>query len=67
MYNSILIPADGSELSGKAATHLAGLARRLGASVTALRVVPPFHVVTADTRMVEDTLPHCKIPVLVDR
>ena len=32
------------------------LARRIGARVTALTVLPPFHALTTDTQMLEDTL-----------
>jgi nucleotide-binding universal stress UspA family protein len=35
MYTNILIPTDGSELAGKAIEHGIGLARRIGAKVTA--------------------------------
>jgi nucleotide-binding universal stress UspA family protein len=55
MYTSILIPTDGSELAGKAVEHGIALATRLGAKVTALTVLPPFHTFTADTQMIEDT------------
>jgi nucleotide-binding universal stress UspA family protein len=55
MYTNILIPTDGSELAEKAVRHGIALAKRLGAKATALTVLPPFHTLTTDTRMIEDT------------
>jgi nucleotide-binding universal stress UspA family protein len=55
MYTSILIPTDGSELAGKAVDHGIELAKRIGAKVTVLTVLPPFHTFTTDTQMIEDT------------
>ena len=55
MYTNILIPTDGSELAGKAVEHGVALAQRIGAKTTALTVLPPFHVFTTDTQMIEDT------------
>jgi nucleotide-binding universal stress UspA family protein len=55
MYTNILIPTDGSELAGKAVQHGIALAKRIGAKVTALTVLLPFHVFTTDTQMIEDT------------
>jgi nucleotide-binding universal stress UspA family protein len=55
MYTNILIPTDGSELAEKAVQHGIDLAKQLGAKVTALTVLPPFHMLTTDTRMIEDT------------
>ena len=55
MYASILIPTDGSELAGKAVQHGIALAKRIGAKVTVLTVLPPFHTFTTDTQMLEDT------------
>jgi nucleotide-binding universal stress UspA family protein len=55
MYTSILIPTDGSELAGKAVEHGIELAKRIGAKVTVLTVLPPFHTFTTDTQMIEDT------------
>ncbi len=53
MYSNILIPTDGSELAGKAVQHGLALAKRIGAKVTVLTVLPPFHVITTDTQMIE--------------
>ena len=55
MYTNILIPTDGSELAGKAVQHGIALAKRIGAKVTVLTVLPPFHASTTDTQMIEDT------------
>ena len=55
MYTEILIPTDGSELSGKAVDHGIALAKRIGAKVTVLTVLPDFHTFTTDTQMIEDT------------
>jgi nucleotide-binding universal stress UspA family protein len=55
MYTNILIPTDGSELSGKAVDHGIALAKRVGAKATVLTVVPDFHTFTTDTQMIEDT------------
>jgi nucleotide-binding universal stress UspA family protein len=50
MYTNILIPTDGSELAGKAVQHGIALAKRIGAKVTMLTVLPPFHTITTDTQ-----------------
>ena len=55
MYTNILIPTDGSELADKAVQHGIALAQRIGAKVTALTVLPPFHVFTTNPKMIEDT------------
>ena len=53
MYQHILIPTDGSELSGKAVGHGVGLAKALGARVTAMTVSAPY--LFAPPSMVMDT------------
>jgi len=55
MYANILIPTDGSELAGKAVQHGIALAKSIGAKITVLTVLPPFHTVTIDAQMIEDT------------
>ena|ERR1700681_1217963 len=55
MYTNILIPTDGSELAGKAVQHGIALAKRIGAKATVLTVLTPFHTLTIDTQMIEDT------------
>jgi|SRR5579862_837955 len=47
MYDKILIPTDGSPLSLKAARAGAELAKRLGATLTAVYVIPSFQPVYA--------------------
>ena len=66
MYAYILIPTDGSELAGKAVGHGIALAKRIGAKITALTVLPPFHMFTTDTQMLEDTPAQYKIRVQED-
>jgi nucleotide-binding universal stress UspA family protein len=63
MYAHILIATDGSELAGKAVRHGIALAKQIGAKVTALTVLPPFHTFTTDTQMLEDTPAQYKIRV----
>jgi nucleotide-binding universal stress UspA family protein len=64
MYANIFIPTDGSELSGQAAAHGIALAKRLDSRVTVLTVLPPFHVLTTDTQMIEDTPAAYKVRML---
>jgi len=52
MYTHILIPTDGSELAGKAVQHGVALAKRIGAKVTMLTVLPPPENTTG-TEMIE--------------
>ncbi len=61
MYTNILIPTDGSELAGKAVQHGIALAKRIGARITALTVLPPFHTFTTDAQMIEDTPEQYKV------
>ena len=42
MYKHVLVPTDGSELSGKAVQHAIGLARALGARLTAFYASPEY-------------------------
>lgn len=44
MYRNILIATDGSALAGKAVSHGLGLAKAVGAKVTAVIVETPFNV-----------------------
>jgi nucleotide-binding universal stress UspA family protein len=57
MYKNILIPTDGSELSGKALRDGIALAKVLGSKVTVLTVSMPFHVFTLAMEVVIDTAP----------
>ena len=61
MYTNILIPTDGSELAGKAVQHGIALAKRIGAKATVLTVLRPFHTLTIDTQMIEDTPAQYKV------
>ena len=61
MYTNILIPTDGSDLSGKAVQHGIALAKRVGAKATVLTVLAPFHTFTIDTQMIEDTPARYKV------
>ncbi len=55
MYRHILIPADGSALADKAVQHGIAFTKEISAKITALIVSEPFHIVTIDTAMIEDT------------
>ena len=44
MFKKILVPTDGSELSGKAVDGAIDLAKIHGASIVAMNVQPPFRV-----------------------
>lgn len=55
MYKHILLPTDGSILSESAIQAGVKLAKSLGARVTGLHVIEPFHVVAAGVEMVSDT------------
>lgn len=55
MYNHILIPTDGSELSKMALYEGIALAKALGARVTVVTVTTPFHVFSTSPSMVTDT------------
>ena len=63
MYKNILIPTDGSELAEKAVRHGIVLARAIGANITVLTVLAPFHIVTTDAKMIEDTQAQYKVRV----
>jgi nucleotide-binding universal stress UspA family protein len=60
MHTNILIATDGSDLSWEAVQHGIALAKRIDAKATALTVLPPFHMFTTDTRMIEDTFIHAR-------
>jgi nucleotide-binding universal stress UspA family protein len=55
MYQHILLPTDGSPLSEIAIKGGIGLAKTLGARVTGLHVIEPFHLFTGGTEMMGDT------------
>jgi len=56
MYKHILIPTDGSELSGKAIQHGVALAKSQGAKVSGITVTVPFHIFATDPDTLTDTL-----------
>lgn len=55
MFKHILVPTDGSAASDVAIQAVVRLARDMGARVTGLHVVPPFHTFTYRADMLEDT------------
>jgi nucleotide-binding universal stress UspA family protein len=55
MYRHILIPTDGSPLSSAAVEKSLAFAKAVGASVTVLGVLQPFHVFTVDANQLEST------------
>ena len=55
MYKHILIPTDGSALSGTAITQGVALAKSIGARVTGLTVSPTFHTFSMDPMVVTET------------
>ena len=48
MYEHLLVPVDGSELSHKAMAHAVGLAKMLGASITGFTAEPPLPVLVVE-------------------
>ena len=57
MYKHVLIPTDGSELSGKVEAAGLALARGLDAKVTAVTVTPPFQYIGVEPMVVMMTEP----------
>ena len=55
MFQHILLPTDGSAISDAALRAGLDFAKAIGARVTGLHVVPPFHVLTYRPDMLEDT------------
>jgi nucleotide-binding universal stress UspA family protein len=56
MYEHILIPTDGSDLSNKAIRHGIALAKAINAKVTGITVTIPFHVFAIDPDTITDTV-----------
>ncbi len=54
MYQNILIPTDGSQLSAAAIEHGVRLAKHINAKITFLTVRSPFHSLTGEPEMVVD-------------
>lgn len=48
MYEHLLVPVDGSELSHKAIEHSIGLAKMLGAAITGFTAEPPLPVLVVE-------------------
>ncbi len=48
MYEHMLVPVDGGELSDKAIEHSIGLAKMLGASITGFTAEPPLPVLVVE-------------------
>jgi nucleotide-binding universal stress UspA family protein len=55
LYKNILIPTDGSELSGAAVAHGVRFAQAVGARVIALTVTEPFHLFSVAPSQIEYT------------
>lgn len=55
MYKHVLIPTDGSELSGQAIREGVAFAKSIGAEVTGITVSPTFHTFSMDPLVVTDT------------
>ncbi|MFD2364968.1 universal stress protein [Pseudoduganella sp. GCM10020061] len=55
MFAHILFPTDGSPLSDAAMLTCMEFAKSVRARVTALHVMPEFHMLTVNTEMIEDT------------
>ena len=65
MFKHLLLPTDGSALSEDAVRKGVRLAKEQQARVTAIHVLPEFHVLTYHTAMLEDTreqfVANCKL------
>lgn len=55
MYKHILIPTDGSDLATEATGKALAFAQSVGAEVTILTVVEPFHVITSEPAQLATT------------
>ena len=55
MFKHILLPSDGSPVSDAAVKKGIAFARETGARITAIYVIPEFHIVAIDPLMVIDT------------
>lgn len=55
MFEHILFPTDGSPMSEAAMLTCMAFARSEGARVTAVHVLPEFHVLSVNAEMIEDT------------
>ena len=55
MFQRILVPTDGSDLSKKAVRAAIRLAAGTGAHLVAFHAIPKFRMFTLDAQMLEDT------------
>jgi nucleotide-binding universal stress UspA family protein len=55
LFSHILVPTDGSRVGAKAVKESVELARALGARVTILTVLRPFHVFSLSPELVSET------------
>lgn len=55
MYKHILIPTDGSDLAKGATDKALAFAKSIGAEVTVLTVVEPFHLITSEPAQLSTT------------
>jgi nucleotide-binding universal stress UspA family protein len=55
MFNSILVPTDGSDLSAKAVEQGILFAKEIGAKITAVTVTEPFHLLSVEQIQLEYT------------
>lgn len=55
MFKHLLLPTDGSVASEVAMRKALDLARNANARVTGLHVIQPFHVLSTNVEMIEDT------------
>jgi nucleotide-binding universal stress UspA family protein len=60
MYKRILIPTGASELAAKAVERGITLAKEIGAKITVPTISVPFHIMTTNAQMIEDTAPQYK-------
>ncbi len=55
MYEHMLVPTDGSPLSTAAVENSLSFAKEIGAKVTLLTVIEPFHILSADAEQLAGT------------
>ena len=60
MYKHILIPTGASELADKVVERGITLAKEIGAKITVPTISVPFHILTTNAQMIEDTAPQYK-------
>lgn len=60
MFQHILIPTDGSAHAKRAVEQGTALAKTVGARVTILTVVEPFHVLSMDAKQVSEGRIHTR-------